>query len=347
MGSLAPKILSHVCMYMINSHQFESDSVCLIWASVYVQNPYEVDWIHWFLRQFIWLHSHLVFLSIRMYQNIVAWTSFKSLLYGSCWQLNSRMSYCPLTQQYKHLWHENKLLTAELSVYPGFVFIWDTRTNYSLVSFQYIKALLSSVIQEQTTPWWAVNISRLCCHLWYEKKLLTGELSIYPGFVVICDTRSNYSLVSCQYTQALLSSVTQEQTTHWWALRIPRLCFVIVTQEQTTHWWAVSIPRLCCHILHKNKLQTGELSEYPGLVVICDTRTKYSLMSCQDTQALLSSVTPEQTTHWWAVNIPRLCCHIWHKNKLLTGELSIYPGLIVICDTRTNYSLVSCQYTQA
>ena len=153
--------------------------------------------------------------------------------------------------------------------------------------------------------------------------------------------------MSCQYTQALLSSVTQEQTTHWWALRIPRLCFVIVTQEQTTHWWAVSIPRLCCHILHKNKLQTGELSEYPGLVVICDTRTKYSLMSCQDTQALLSSVTPEQTTHWWAVNIPRLCCHIWHKNKLLTGELSIYPGLIVICDTRTNYSLVSCQYTQA
>ena len=141
--------------------------------------------------------------------------------------------------------------------------------------------------REQTTHWWAVSMPRLCCHLWHKNKLLSGELSVYPCFVVICDTRANYSLVSCQYTQALWSSVTQ---------------------EQITHWWAVSIPRLCCHLWHKIKLLSGELSVYPCFVVICDTRANYSLVSCQYAQALLSSVTQEQTTHWWAVSIPRLCC---------------------------------------
>ena len=174
------------------------------------------------------------------------------------------------------------------------------------MSCQYTQALLSSVTRVQTTHWWAVSIPRLCCHLWHKNKLLTSELSVYPCFVVICDTRANYSLVSCQYAQALLSSVTQEQTNHWWAVSI---------------LW--------------------------GFVVICDTRTFYSLMSCQYTQALWSSMTLEQTTHWWAVSIPRLCGHQWHKNKLLTGELSVYPGCVVICDTRTNYFLVSCQYTHA
>ena len=225
-----------------------------------------------------------------------------------------------------HLWHENILLIDELSVYPGFVVIYDTRTNYSLVSCQYTQALWSSVTQEQTTHWWAVSIPRLCCHLWHKNKLLSGELSVYPCFVVICDTRANYSLVSCQYAQALLSSVTQ---------------------EQSTLWWVVSIPMLCSHLWHESKLLTGELSVYPGFVVISDTRANYSLVSCQYTQALLSSVTQDQTTLWWVVSIPMLCSHLWHESKLLTGELSVCPGFVVICDTRTNYSLVSCQYTQA
>ena len=166
--------------------------------------------------------------------------------------INSSNLYCC------HLWHENKLLTGELSVYPGFVVIYDTRTNYSLVSYQYTQAVLSSVTQEQTTFWWAVSIPRLCCHLWHENKLLTDELSGYQGFVVICDTKTNYSLMSCQYTQNIL--LTGELS---------------VYPEQTTHWWAVNIPRLC-HLWHKNKLLT---------------------VSCQNTQALLSSVTQEQSTH--------------------------------------------------
>ena len=48
----------------------------------------------------------------------------------------------------------------------------------------------------------------------HKNKLLTNELSVYPGFVVICDTRTNCSLVSCQNTHAVLSYVTEKQTTH-------------------------------------------------------------------------------------------------------------------------------------
>ena len=194
------------------------------------------------------------------------------------------------------------------------------------MSCQDTKALLSSVTREQTTHWWAVSIPRLCCHLWHQNKIFPDELSIYQGFVVICDTRTKYSLMSCQDTQALSSSVTR---------------------EQTTLWWAVNILRLCCNLWHQNKIFPDELSGYQGFVVICDKKTNYSLVSCQYTQAVLSSLTREQITNWWAVSIRRLCGHLWHKYKLLTGELSIYLGFVVICDTRTNYLLVSCQYTQA
>ena len=173
------------------------------------------------------------------------------------------MVSCQYTQALSFVTQE-QTTHCELSEYPGFVAICDTRTIYSLMSCQYTKALLSSVTQEQTTHWWAVRIPRLCCHLWHENKLLTVELSVCPGCVVICD---------------LNKPLTDELSVY------PG--FVVICD--------------------KYKLLTGELSIYLGFVVICDTRTNYSLVSCQYTQALLSSVTREQTTHWWAVNIPRLC----------------------------------------